>query len=146
VSTPIFDYFESELFPGSSGSLGELLLDVQRTRSVRLIFQFMCSSARRAMCVSSMKALLGTVCLPVTALLCMSVATPLASAQTAHLLGVTSTLGSGFSGPEGVAVDSSGNIYFAETNNNDVKKIQYTCPRLRQPFGAGAQGITTRPA
>jgi hypothetical protein len=35
-------------------------------------------------------------------------------AQTAHFSGVQRTLGSGFSSPEGVAVDGSGNVFAAD--------------------------------
>ena len=33
------------------------------------------------------------------------------------------TLGSGFSGPTGVAVDAAGNVYVADSTNKKVKKI-----------------------
>jgi DNA-binding beta-propeller fold protein YncE len=33
------------------------------------------------------------------------------------------TLGSGFSGPSGVAVDNAGNVFVADTDNNAVKEI-----------------------
>jgi sugar lactone lactonase YvrE len=44
------------------------------------------------------------------------------SAQTVVYTG-RSTLGSGFLGPQGVAVDGSGNVYVADTYNNAVKEI-----------------------
>ena len=50
---------------------------------------------------------------------------PIAQAQTAAVFsGVTDTLGSGFSLPLGVAVDGSGNVYVADSNNNAVKEIE----------------------
>ena len=36
---------------------------------------------------------------------------------------VVTTLGSGFNGPCGVAVDSSGNIYVADSNNYAIKRM-----------------------
>jgi hypothetical protein len=50
-----------------------------------------------------------------------------AGAQSAHLSYAEYTLGSGFFGPEGVAVDGSGNVYIADTNNSAVKEIPYGC-------------------
>ncbi|MEO9073284.1 MAG: NHL repeat-containing protein [Edaphobacter sp.] len=44
------------------------------------------------------------------------------AAQTAHA-GGTLPLGSGFSTPQGVAVDRSGNVYVADSSNNAVKEI-----------------------
>jgi len=46
-----------------------------------------------------------------------------ASAQTAYFSGTQTTLGSGFSEPAAVAVDSSGNVYVADALNNAVKEI-----------------------
>jgi sugar lactone lactonase YvrE len=47
----------------------------------------------------------------------------LASAQTAYFSGSQTALGSGFSDPAAVAVDSSGNVYVADALNNAVKEI-----------------------
>jgi len=44
-------------------------------------------------------------------------------AQTAHVGGTVATLGSGFLGPQSVAVDGSGNVFVADTYNNAVKEI-----------------------
>jgi DNA-binding beta-propeller fold protein YncE len=44
-------------------------------------------------------------------------------AQTAHFSGVVSAIGSGFDYPSGAAVDSSGNVFVADTYNNAVKEI-----------------------
>jgi sugar lactone lactonase YvrE len=43
-----------------------------------------------------------------------------------YLYGTPVVLGSGFSYPEGVAVDGAGNVYVADTYNNAVKKIPYS--------------------
>lgn len=40
-------------------------------------------------------------------------------AQTAHFSGAITTLGSGFTGPFGVAVDGSGNVFVGYYNGND---------------------------
>ena len=59
------------------------------------------------------------------------------------------TLGSGFSGPDGVAVDGSGNVFVADTGNNAVKEILaaggYTTVNtlgsgFNQPFGVAVDG------
>ena len=42
---------------------------------------------------------------------------------TASFSGTTTVLGSGFSGPTGVAVDGSGNVFVADTCNSLVKEI-----------------------
>jgi hypothetical protein len=46
----------------------------------------------------------------------------LASAQTAHFSGVQSTLGSGMSLPNGMAIDGSGNVYINDSGNQQVLK------------------------
>ncbi|MGA7524589.1 MAG: SBBP repeat-containing protein [Acidobacteriaceae bacterium] len=49
------------------------------------------------------------------------------SAQTASFTGVVTALGNGFYQPEGVAVDGSGNIYVADTDNSAVKEMPSGC-------------------
>ena len=44
-------------------------------------------------------------------------------AQTVAFSGAIQTVGSGFKFPTGVAVDSSGNVFVADTDNNAVKEI-----------------------
>ncbi|MGA3137124.1 MAG: hypothetical protein ABSC88_14140, partial [Terracidiphilus sp.] len=61
------------------------------------------------------------LCAVLVVLLCA--AGSIASAQTAYFSGAQTTLGSGFNLPAGVAVDSSGNVYVADTNDNAVKEI-----------------------
>jgi sugar lactone lactonase YvrE len=46
-----------------------------------------------------------------------------APAQAAHFSGAVATLGSGFSRPEAVAVDGSGNVFVADAGHNAVKEI-----------------------
>ena len=46
-----------------------------------------------------------------------------ATAQTAHLASAWSGIGSGLQDPVGVAVDSSGNVYIADTANGEVEEI-----------------------
>jgi len=43
--------------------------------------------------------------------------------QVSFLPGSQTTLGSGFSSPEGIAVDGRGNVFVADTGNNKVKEI-----------------------
>jgi sugar lactone lactonase YvrE len=43
-----------------------------------------------------------------------------------YLYGKPVVLGSGFSYPEGVAVDAAGNVYVADTYNNAIKEIPYS--------------------
>ncbi len=63
---------------------------------------------------------LACFCLLVMALCGVSAA---ARAQTAHFSGVVRGLGSGFSYPEGAAVDGNGNVFVADTYNDAVKEI-----------------------
>jgi streptogramin lyase len=51
----------------------------------------------------------------------------LAAAQTARFSYAQLTLGGGFSGPNGVAVDANGNVFVADTINNGVKEIPAGC-------------------
>jgi hypothetical protein len=46
----------------------------------------------------------------------------------AHLPSTTSSLGSGFYYPQGVAVDGNGNVFVADTFNNAVKKLDFVDP------------------
>jgi hypothetical protein len=48
---------------------------------------------------------------------------PSAEAQTAHFSWTITTLGSGFSLPQGVAVDGSGNVFVADFGNSAVKEV-----------------------
>jgi uncharacterized repeat protein (TIGR03803 family) len=61
-----------------------------------------------------------------SALLFASVAVSPLHAQTAHFAGAVTTLGGGFYSPSGVAVDSSGNIYVADSSS--VKGAVYEMP------------------
>src|SRR5258706_354912 len=54
---------------------------------------------------------------------CLAGLAPGLLAQTAHFSGVVKTLGSGYNNPVGVAVDGSGNVFVADSNNNAVKEI-----------------------
>ena len=70
--------------------------------------------------------------------------------QIAFLPGTQSTLGSGFSAPQGVAADGAGNVFVADTANNAVKEILasggYTAVRLlgsgfNAPQGVAVDGV-----
>jgi hypothetical protein len=50
-----------------------------------------------------------------------------AQAPTVHYSPSILTLGGGFSSPSGVAADSSGSVYVAETGNNAVKEVPVGC-------------------
>jgi DNA-binding beta-propeller fold protein YncE len=50
-------------------------------------------------------------------------------AQTAHFIGTVSVIASGGGYPQGVAVDANGNVYIADTSNNQV---------LKETFSAGS--------
>ena len=56
-------------------------------------------------------------------LLAAWIVAPQTWAQAANYSGVTSTVSSGFSGPYGVAVDSSGDVFVADTSNDAVKEV-----------------------
>ena len=61
--------------------------------------------------------------------------------QIAFAPGVQSMVGSGFNGPQGVAVDGSGNVFVGDTGNNAVKEISATAIRtLGSGFNA-PQGL-----
>ena len=65
--------------------------------------------------------------------------------QLAFLPGIQSTLGSGFSAPQGVAADGAGNVFVADTANNAVKEILasggYTATRLLGSGFSAPQGV-----
>jgi sugar lactone lactonase YvrE len=48
-------------------------------------------------------------------------------AQTAYFSGAVTSLGGGFKGPSGVALDASGNLYVADSLNNAVYEIPPGC-------------------
>ena len=52
--------------------------------------------------------------------------------------GTPVTLGSGFSYPTGVAVDATGNLFVAETNNNAVEEIPYGQSGYCTPVALGS--------
>lgn len=99
--------------------------------SERMIFAFI-----RNICVVSqgaVAALLLFFCLGFCSLAC---------AQTAAFFGERITLDGGFSSPEGVAVDVSGNVYIADTNGNAVKEVPVGCTGLScvMTLGSGFRG------
>ncbi len=101
------------IFTGAGSN--SLLLAVSFMKLSRAVFSSM--SVRLVRFVSSVVMVLACLWL-LAGQLCM--------AQTAHAVGVI-TLGSGFNQPQGVAVDSSGNVYVADTQNNAVKQIPPGC-------------------
>src|SRR5258708_16337207 len=48
---------------------------------------------------------------------------PSAEAQAAHFSGALSTVGSGFNNPQGLAVDGSGTVFFADTCPHTLHKL-----------------------
>jgi hypothetical protein len=62
-------------------------------------------------------------CSVVVALCFGSVVPTAVQAQTAYFSGTALPLGSGFSGPKGVAVDGSGNVFVADYGHNAVEEI-----------------------
>jgi Bacterial Ig-like domain (group 3)/NHL repeat len=75
------------------------------------VVDHICATARRALRLTA--ALLGVA----------AVAALGGTAQTASFTATQRTLGSGFSSPNNVAVDSSGNLFVADSRNNAVKEI-----------------------
>jgi sugar lactone lactonase YvrE len=65
--------------------------------------------------------------------------------QVAFIPGAQSTLGSGFSTPQGVATDGAGNVFVADTGNNAVKEIlasgSYSVVRTLGGDFSGPQGV-----
>lgn len=55
--------------------------------------------------------------------------------------GTQSTLGSGFSAPQGIAVDGSGNVIVGDTGNNAVKEISASTVRTLGSDFSGPQGV-----
>lgn len=49
------------------------------------------------------------------------------SAQTAHFSGTIKTLGGGFNSPAGITVDGKGDVFVADSANNQVKEIPAGC-------------------
>src|SRR5271157_3010833 len=80
--------------------------------------------AGASLCVSNRpqkRSKLVVLCAVLVVMLCG--AGSIASAQTAYFSGAQTTVGSGFSLPDSVAVDGSGNVYVADAGNNAVKEI-----------------------
>ena len=88
---------------------------MMNTRTVRTYLASMLRSAVSSLCW-----------LPVL-LLTIGVGICPASVVTAHFSGAQIALGGGFSQPRGVAVDSSGNVYVADSAHNQVKEIPAGC-------------------
>jgi streptogramin lyase len=75
---------------------------------------------RRKSCVRWGKWVLALVVLCLSALVGFA---PSAEAQTAHFSWAMTTLGSGFTSPQAVAVDASGNVFVADSSSSTVKEI-----------------------
>ncbi len=64
-----------------------------------------------------------------------------------HVATSQHTIGSGFSNPNGVAVDASGNLYVADPGNNQVEEISPTgaqttfCSGFNAPFGIAVDAL-----
>lgn len=67
-----------------------------------------------------------------------------ACAQTASFSNAIQVLGSGFNTPSGVAVDSNGNVFVADTQNGLVKEIPYSAGSYGTPVPLGSGFVSPR--
>jgi sugar lactone lactonase YvrE len=85
------------------------------------------SILRRAKkCPNRTSGIRGTTGVLALAVLCLSALVgfaPSAEAQTAHFSWAMTTVGSGFTSPQAVAVDASGNVFVADSSSSTVKEI-----------------------
>src|SRR5580704_7230022 len=81
------------------------------------------ASNKRPRRTSSVRVSSAVLALAVLCLSALGLSAPSAEAQTAHFSWAISSLGNGFSSPEGVAIDANGNIFVADNGHNAVKEI-----------------------